>query len=183
MKCLVGVFCSVLFLSGCSDDVTPHADSAIQDIGADSVAVDSVLVDAPKADSAKPDVAMPDAAMPDAAKPDVAMPDAAKPDAINKDLSLATDTTISGCQKLISLCSGSSVWKAYVSPFTVSQCIKNMNCVLNLYSGKCLTQFQALVSCVAGISSSSACNTSCMTYLTYLTTNCVCPSACGITCP
>ncbi len=170
-----------------SDAAQPDAAKSDAD-QPDAAKSDAAKQDAAKQDAAKLDAAQPDAAKPDAAKPDAAQPDAAKldivqPDAPPKDQSLPTDSTISGCQNLILRCSGSPVWKQYVTPFTLSQCLKEMTCVYNLYQGTCLSQFQALVSCVATIPSSAACNTSCLGYLTYLTTNCVCPKACGVPCP
>ena len=135
-----------------------------------------------------------DAAQPDTGSVDVGQPDSTAPDSARPDLSPDTgqpDSTLAGdggalgvmCNALISTCPTSTTWSMYIKPFTVANCIKVIKCVDNLYSGTCNTQFQSLVQCAAKITAATQCDSKCVTQLSYLTTNCACPSACGVPCP
>jgi hypothetical protein len=124
-----------------------------------------------------------DTALADAAQPDAVRPDAAQPDAAVSDAGAAADAGYLGCQKVISLCSSSSTWKGYISPFKLATCNAVVACVNTYYSGTCLSTFQALVSCMGTISAAAQCDTKCATQMTYLQTYCSCPKACGVPCP
>jgi hypothetical protein len=183
MKWLAASILAAALLAGCSDDSTGTRDSAPPDIGVDTGQPDLPGPDSARADAAQPDAARPDAAQPDAARPDAAQPDAAQPDVAVPDTAPAVDAGYLACQKVISLCSGSSTWKGYISPFSLAQCNSVVACVHTFYSGTCLTTFKSLVSCMATISASSQCDTKCASDMSYLQTYCSCPKSCGVPCP
>ncbi len=166
---------AVLFIACSDDDIK-------KDVGlADSSAGKEASVDSAAGDSAAGD----SAAQPDSTTPDSATPDSAADKGAPADAKSTVDggALAASCAKLVKTCSTSLTWPQYIKPFTPANCVTLVNCVEKLYSGTCLTQFKSMVTCLGTITSATQCDSKCATYITYLTTNCACPKACGVACP
>ena len=137
--------------------------------------VDQMLTDTTQSDTAQPDAAQPDTSQPDQAWPEASAGDA-QPVGDGGNFAAM-------CGVLIKTCGSSLTWPQYIKPYTTASCVSVVNCVDKLYTGACNTKFQEMVKCIATITASTQCDTKCLTEITYLNTNCTCPSSCGVACP
>ena len=187
-KSSLSVILLVAWMGACSDDDVKN-DVGVSDKGVDSTQTDTAKTDTAQTDTAQTDTAQTDTAATDTAATDTAATDTAAADTATSDA--ATGDLVLGdagnltasCNALIKTCPSSLTWPQYIKPFTSTNCVKVVSCVDKLYSGLCDTKFKELVKCISTITASSQCDTKCSAQIGYLSTNCTCPSACGVACP
>jgi len=169
----------VVGIVACSDDDVKNDTGGVADKG-----VDTGQTDKGQPDTSQPDTGQPDTGQLDSGQPDTGKPDAAQADTGAGDAAVGDGGAIAAsCATLVKTCGSSVTWPQYIKPFTAANCVKVVSGVDKLYTGTCSTTFKSLVTCLSGITSSTQCDTKCATQISYLTTNCTCPSACGVPCP
>ena len=164
LKCL-GLVLAFL-VAACSDD----------DLKKDMGGAGDKGVDQPRADAMAVDTSAPDQAMADTTSPDATAGHDSMPAGDGGALAAS-------CAALIKNCPTSLTWPQYIKPFTSSNCVTVVSCVDKLYTGTCATKFKELVARIDTITAASQCDSKCASQIGYLTTNCACPSACGVACP
>lgn len=164
---LMAALCLII-ASGCSDE-TKKPDASV-DQGADASKADQGQLDGPVADSPAADTGQADQNQ----AGDLALADAAP---------LSDGNLSAMCTTLVKLCQLSATWPQYIKPFTVANCVKVTNCVDKQYTGACRAKFHDMVTCAGKITKGVNCDTKCAAEISYLTSNCSCPSACGVPCP